>query len=48
LGAHIVGPNAEETINVFAVAMQAKMKAKELKTIPFVFPSASSDIAKML
>ncbi len=48
LGAHIVGPNAEETINVFAVAMQAKMKALELKTIPFVFPSASSDIAKML
>ena len=48
LGAHIIGPNAEETINVFAVAMQASMKAKDLKTIPFVFPSASSDIAKMV
>lgn len=48
LGAHIIGPNAEETINVFAVAMQAKMKAQDLKTIPFVFPSASSDIAKMV
>lgn len=48
LGAHIIGPNAEETINVFAVAMQAKMKAADLKTIPFVFPSASSDIAKMI
>lgn len=48
LGAHIIGPNAEETINVFAVAMQAKMQAADLKTIPFVFPSASSDIAKMI
>ena len=48
LGAHIIGPNAEETINVFAVAMQAGMKAENLKTIPFVFPSASSDIAKMV
>ncbi|HCX98911.1 MAG TPA: NAD(P)/FAD-dependent oxidoreductase [Bacteroidales bacterium] len=48
LGAHIIGPNAEETINVFAVAMQAGMKAKDLKTIPLVFPSASSDIVKMV
>lgn len=48
LGAHIIGPNAEETINVFAVAMQAGMQAKDLKTIPFTFPSASSDIAKMV
>ena len=48
LGAHIIGPNAEETINVFAVAMQASMQAKDLKTIPLTFPSASSDIAKMV
>ena len=48
LGAHIIGPNAEETINVFAVAMQAEMKAEDMKTIPFTFPSASSDIAKMI
>lgn len=48
LGAHIIGPNAEETINVFAVAMQAKMKALELKIIPLTYPSASSDIAKMI
>ena len=48
LGAHIIGPNAEETINVFAVAMQAQMKTQDLKTIPLTFPSASSDIAKMI
>ena len=48
LGAHIIGPNAEETINVFAVAMQANMKAKDLMIIPLTYPSASSDIAKMI
>ena len=48
LGAHIIGPNAEESINVFAVAMQAGMKAKDLKGIPFAFPSASYDVAKMV
>ena len=48
LGAHIIGPNAEETINVFAVAMQAKMKAQDLKILPLTYPSASSDIAKMI
>ena len=48
LGAHIIGPNAEESINVFAVAMHAGMKAKDLKGIPFAFPSASYDVAKMV
>ena len=48
LGAHIIGPNAEETINVFSVAMQANMKAHDLMTIPLTYPSASSDIAKMI
>lgn len=48
LGAHIIGPKAEETINVFAVAIQANMRAIDLKTIPFVYPSASSDVVKMV
>ena len=48
LGAHIIGPNAEETINVFAVAMEANMKAHDLMTIPLIYPSASSDIAMMI
>ncbi len=48
LGAHIIGPNAEETINGFAIAMKTGMKAMDIEKIPFAFPSASSDIAKML
>ncbi len=48
LGAHIIGPNSEDTINLFAVAMKAGMTTKELKTIPLAFPSASSDIGRMI
>lgn len=48
LGAHIIGPNAEETINLFAMAMKSDMKASDMKIIPFTFPSASSDLGHML
>ena len=48
LGAHIIGPNAEETINLFTVVMKAGMKAEDLRTIPFAFPSATYDIIKMV
>lgn len=48
LGAHIIGPEADETINLFALAMRAEMKAQELKMMPFIFPSSSSDIPHML
>ena len=48
LGAHLIGPNAEETINLFALAIKAGMKAIDLKSIPFTFPSDGSDLAKML
>ena len=48
LGAHIIGPNSEESINLFAVAMKAGMKAKDLKAIPLAFPSVSSDIGRMI
>lgn len=48
LGAHLIGPNAEETINLFALAMRAGIKASDIKTIPFAFPSDASDIGRML
>lgn len=48
LGAHLIGPNAEETINIFTLAIKAGMKAIDLKSIPFTFPSDGSDLAKML
>lgn len=48
LGAHIIGPNSEETINLFVVAMKAQMTTKEIKSIPLVFPTASTDIGRMI
>ncbi|GAA4429266.1 NAD(P)/FAD-dependent oxidoreductase [Pontibacter saemangeumensis] len=47
LGAHLVGPHAEETINIFALAMKAGMKAKELKSFLFSYPTMASDVSYM-
>ncbi|HEY9362594.1 MAG TPA: NAD(P)/FAD-dependent oxidoreductase [Chitinophagaceae bacterium] len=48
LGAHLLGNNAEETINIFAVAMNAGLKASELKKTIFSYPTNASDIVYML
>jgi glutathione reductase (NADPH) len=39
LGAHLLGPGAEETINLFALAMSRNIKAEELKGILFAYPT---------
>lgn len=48
LGAHLIGPNAEETINLFAMAIKTRMKISELRTMIFTYPTLSSDIPHML
>jgi len=48
LGAHLIGPNAEETINLFAMAIKTKIKINELRTMIFTYPTLSSDIPHML
>lgn len=48
LGAHLLGPEAENVINTFAVAMRTGMPASDLKQMRFTYPTASSDIAAML
>jgi glutathione reductase (NADPH) len=47
-GAHLSGPNAEEVINVFAVAMNAGVRGGLLKKMIFSYPTNSSDIVYML
>lgn len=44
LGAHLLGHGCEETINTFALAIQAKIPAKALKEVLFAYPTAGSDI----
>lgn len=48
LGAHIVGPNADEVINVFAFAIRMGRTAKDLHDSIFAYPSGASDIGSML
>jgi len=48
LGAHLVGPQADEVINVFALAIRNGLTAQDLKTTIFAYPSGASDIAYML
>ena len=48
IGAHLLGPNAEETINIFTMAMNAGMKASDLKKTIFSYPTNASDITHML
>ncbi|WP_034888822.1 dihydrolipoyl dehydrogenase family protein [Gillisia sp. Hel_I_29] len=48
LGAHLIGPNAEEVINIFAMAIKTKMKLNEIRAMIFTYPTMASDIPHML
>jgi glutathione reductase (NADPH) len=48
LGAHLLGPHAEEVINVFALAVRLGLSADALRDVPFAFPTGASDISDML
>lgn len=48
LGAHLVGPGAEETINLFALAIRHGLTARQLTETRLAYPTAASDIAYML
>jgi glutathione reductase (NADPH) len=48
IGAHLLGPHAEETINLFAVAIRAGIPASELRQALFAYPTFGSDVRFML
>lgn len=48
LGAHLIGPHAGETINLFAMAIAQQLKVEELKNIIFTYPTLGSDIQSMV
>ena len=48
LGAHLLGPHADEVINVFALAIRNGLTAKDLKATMFAYPTGASDIGYML
>jgi glutathione reductase (NADPH) len=47
LGAHLLGPHADEVINLFALAIRLRIPATELKQVLFAYPTTGSDIRFM-
>ena len=48
LGAHLLGPHADETINVFALAIRSGVAADQLKQMIWAYPTHASDITHMV
>jgi glutathione reductase (NADPH) len=48
LGAHLLGPHAEEVINLFSVAIRLRIPAPELQQALFAYPTNGSDVRFML
>jgi glutathione reductase (NADPH) len=48
LGAHLVGPHADEVINLFALAIRHDLTVDDLKSTIFAYPTGTSDIGYML
>jgi len=48
LGAHLVGPHVDETINVFGLAIRHGLTTDDLKSMMFAYPTGASDIGYML
>ena len=48
LGAHLVGPHADEVINVFAMAIRNGLTTHQLKDTVFAYPTAGSDVHYMI
>lgn len=48
LGAHLLGPAAEEVINLFALAMKFDITATDLKSTLFAYPTFGADVRRML
>ncbi len=48
LGAHLLGPHAEEVINLFALAIKHQLKVLDLAEMMYAYPTHGSDISSMI
>jgi len=48
LGAHILGPHAEEVINIFALAIRLGLNVDKIREVIFTYPTNSYDVNYML
>lgn len=47
LGAHLLGPHAEEVINLFGLAVRHGLTATDVKHMIYAYPTSGSDVAYM-
>lgn len=48
VGAHLLGVGSEDQVNLFALAIRHQIPAKELKAMPFAYPTFTADIKRMV
>jgi glutathione reductase (NADPH) len=48
LGAHLLGAQAEEVINLFGLAIRAGLRSSDLKHMVYSYPTSSSDVIYMV
>lgn len=48
LGAHVLGPSAEEMINLFAMAMRSGTTSAQIKEMVFAYPTHGADMPYMV
>lgn len=48
LGAHLVGPHADEVINIFTLAVRHGLTVEQLQDTMFAYPTGASDIGSMI
>jgi len=48
VGAHLLGPHAEEVINRFALAIRSGVLATDLKHLLYAYPTSGSDVPYMM
>ena len=48
LGAHLIGPHAEEQINLFTLAIRSGIRRSEIENTLFAYPTGASDLGYMV
>src|SRR6266852_2148758 len=48
LGAHLLGPHAEEVINLFALVIRLGLRASDLKQMVYTYPTSAWDVSYMV
>jgi glutathione reductase (NADPH) len=48
LGAHLLGPHAEEVVNLFGLAIRKGLTAADLEEMPYAYPTSASDLWYMV